>query len=154
MVNYNNGKIYKIINENNEIIYIGSTVQTLYKRWSKHNHKSPINKIILIENYSCNSQEELCKREQEVIDKHSDLLNQIRAYTSEEDLKQYHKEYREKNKEQNKQYRKEYIEINKEKIKEKNKEYYENNKDKINERHKKYRENNKDKFKEQNRQYD
>ena len=29
MVNYNNGKIYKIINENNEIIYIGSTTQKL-----------------------------------------------------------------------------------------------------------------------------
>jgi len=91
MVNYNNGKIYKIINENNETVYIGSTTLALYKRWSKHHHNSPNNKIILIENHSCNSREELCKREQELIEEHSDLLNQNRAYTSEEDKKEQKK---------------------------------------------------------------
>jgi len=37
-INYQNGKIYKIINENYEIVYIGSTAQKLlcnrYKSYS------------------------------------------------------------------------------------------------------------------------
>ena len=49
MVNYQNGKVYKIINEKNEIIYIGSTAQKLCQRYQTHNHKSPNHKIILIE---------------------------------------------------------------------------------------------------------
>ena len=110
MVNYNNGKIYKIINENNEIIYIGSTCEIyLSKRYAKHNYKSPNNKIILIENYSCNSKEELRKREQEVIEEYTNLLNKNRAYITEEQKiknkieydktrKDYKKEHYNKNK--------------------------------------------------------
>ena len=64
VVNYNNGKIYKIINENSETVYIGSTTQVLCQRYTRHHHKAQNHKIILIENYSCNSKEELCKREQ------------------------------------------------------------------------------------------
>mgnify|MGYP000383068784 CR=1 FL=1 len=86
MVNYQNGKVYKIINENNEIIYIGSTAEEkLCKRYAKHYLKAPNNKIILIENYPCNSKEELLMREQQIIEDHSNLLNKIRAYISEED---------------------------------------------------------------------
>jgi len=60
MVNYQNSKVYKIINENNEIIYIGSTAEKhLSQRFQTHRHKSPNNKIILIENYPCNNREEL-----------------------------------------------------------------------------------------------
>ena len=143
MVNYNDGKIYKIINENNEIIYIGSTVQTLCIRYHIHKLKSPNNKIILIENYSCNSKEELCKKEQEVIDEHSDLLNIKRAFGIDESRR------KEQQKERNKKYR----EKHKDKIKENHKEYYQNNKDKINEQNRQYYQKNKDKFIEQNRQY-
>jgi len=71
VVNYNNGKIYKIINENCETVYVGSTTQSLCQRYTRHNHKASNHKIILIENYSCNSKEELCKREQEIIDENS-----------------------------------------------------------------------------------
>ena len=41
MVNYQNGKIYKIINQSNDIVYIGSTTQALSHRYTKHKHKSP-----------------------------------------------------------------------------------------------------------------
>jgi hypothetical protein len=123
MVNYQNGKVYKIINEKNEIIYIGSTVQGLSQRYTKHKHKAPNHKIILIENYSCNSKEELCKKEQEVIEQHSNLLNKYRAYNSEEDKKEYKKEYDKKWRENNKEEKKEHY-----------KQYYEKNKDKINEK--------------------
>ena len=101
MVNYQNGKVYKIINENNEIIYIGSTAEEkLCKRYAKHYLKAPNNKIILIENYPCNSKEELLMREQQIIEDHSNLLNKIRAYISEEDKKEYKIEYYKNNKDE------------------------------------------------------
>ena len=76
MVNYQNGKIYKIINENNEIVYIGSTTQYyLSVRYAKHEYKAPNHKIILIENYPCSNCEELRKREQEIIEEHNDLID-------------------------------------------------------------------------------
>jgi len=134
VVNYNNGKIYKIINENCETVYIGSTTQSLCQRYTRHNHKAPNHKIILIENYSCNSKEELCKREQEIIDEHSLLLNKYRAFGIDESRRKeykikHYKEYREQNKDKIKQKQKEYRENNKEK----KKKYYENNKEKIQE---------------------
>jgi hypothetical protein len=109
MVNYQNGKIYKIINENNEIIYIGSTAEEkLCRRYTHHEYKAPNHKIILIENYPCNNREELRMREQQVIEEHSDLLNKIRAYISEEQKKERdklsNKEYRENNKDYFNQY--------------------------------------------------
>jgi len=70
MVNYENGKIYKILNKNNEIIYIGSTVNKLCRRFSTHRHRGNNNKIILIENYNCNCKEELVQKEQEIIEQH------------------------------------------------------------------------------------
>ena len=126
MVNYKNGKIYKIINENNEIIYIGSTAQELLcDRYYSHKFKSPNHKIILIENYSCNNNQELCSREQEIIEEYKNLYNKRRAYCSEEDKKKFKKE-------QNKKY----VENNKKKIQDYKKEYYENNVDKIKEQKK------------------
>ena len=94
MVNYQNGKIYKIINENNDIIYIGSTAEKhLSQRYTRHEYKAPNHKIILIENYPCNSKEELCKREQQIIEEYSNLLNERKAYSSQEQKQEYIKEY-------------------------------------------------------------
>jgi len=142
MVNYQNGKIYKIINETNDIVYIGSTTQPLSHRYSHHKHKAPNHKIILIENYHCNSKEELCMKEQEFIEQNTNLLNKYKAYCSEEDYKEYKKEWRENHKKYNKEYR----ENNKKQIKEKTKEYYENNKTEIKEWKKEYYEDNKEKI--------
>jgi len=128
MVNYQNSKIYKIINKNNEIIYIGSTTQRLSQRFQKHHHKAPNNKIILIENYSCNSKEELCMREQEIIEEHTNLLNKQRAYNSEEDNKQYRKEYLKNNQDKIKEIEKQYKKNNKNHISKVRKDHYENNK--------------------------
>ena len=119
MVNYQNGKIYKIINENNETIYIGSTVEKyLSTRYAKHKHKAPNHKIILIENYACNCKEELRKKEQQIIEEHNDLINIKKAYQSLEDFK-YLKSIRDKK----------YREKHKEKIKENRKISYENKTD-------------------------
>lgn len=76
MPNYQNGKIYKITgttDEGKELIYIGSTVQKLCKRFATHKSDKDCTstvilncsncKITLIESYVCNSREELVSRE-------------------------------------------------------------------------------------------
>ena len=85
---YNNGKIYTIrCTDNNNLIYVGSTTQPLYKRW--YEHKQIYNKegkqynkllyikmrqlgfdkfyIELYENFKCENIEELHKKEGEII---------------------------------------------------------------------------------------
>ena len=88
MVNYQDGKIYQIVNDVNSKIYIGSTCQTLCKRMSVHRafgkgliHKTPIYlamheigvehfRILLVQNAPCNSKEELHAIEYEVAQRH------------------------------------------------------------------------------------
>jgi len=133
MINYQNSKVYKIINENNEIIYIGSTAQELLcDRYKTHKHKAPNHKIILIENYPCNSRQELCMREQQVMEEHNNLLNMMKAYQSQENRKEYKKKtdenYRLKHKKKIKKYFKELYENNKDDYKIKRKKQYEKQK--------------------------
>ena len=80
---YTNGKIYQITNNLNDMIYIGSTCLPLRKRW--YNHKNEMNygkgstrrlfqmaaqigwdemRIVLVESYSCDSSDELRRREE------------------------------------------------------------------------------------------
>ena len=97
MADYSKGKIYKIIDNTNDKIYIGSTVQTLQGRLRGHKSlckKKDINSklilknnnfsIELIENFPCNTKRELEIREQYFIDK-LDCVNTKRAYMTKED---------------------------------------------------------------------
>ena len=143
MVNYQNGKIYKIINENNDIVYIGSTAEYyLSSRYAKHKYKAPNHKIILIENYPCNSKEELCKKEQQIIQQYDNLINMRKAYSSQEEKKKYY----ENNKTEISEYKKKWYEENKTEINEKHKKYREKNKEYKKKYLKKYREENKEKI--------
>ena len=82
MVDYNNGKIYKILNTINDEVYVGSTTQSLAKRMSWHrnslNSKRSKKQVLyqymkeygvdnfyieLVECFSCKSKEELLARE-------------------------------------------------------------------------------------------
>ena len=145
---YLNGKIYALICDKTNQRYCGSTIRTLTGRLS--DHKSKYNKcsskeiikngnfrIVLLELYPCQSLRELQSREQQWIDQ-GIYINDNRSFISEEDSKEYQKEYYENNseniKEYQKEYKKEYREINSEKIREQNKEYYENNSEKLNEK--------------------
>ena len=99
MVNYQDGKIYKIIFEGYPDIYVGSTTQPLYKRISVHRshakyehyaarRKSKLNNffrefglacenhIVLLESYPCNTKEELFARERHWIEELNPTLNQ------------------------------------------------------------------------------
>ena len=142
------GKIYKLVSKFTDVIYVGSSVDTLVSRLKKHKNNTSCSQralfelgevdIILLEHYPCESKVDLRIREQFYMDKLRyegyTLVNKHRAYTSPEMLKEQHKEYYENNKEQRKEQTKEYYETNKEVIKEQQKEYKENNKNKINEK--------------------
>jgi hypothetical protein len=152
MVNYGNGKIYRIVNVQNETIYIGSTCQDLANRLSTHKHRGNGNKIVLVRDCPCENRQELLREEQAVIDEHQGLVNVFRAYLSPEQKKEihkeYHKEYYVANIDKFKEQKKGYREANKDKIKEYRHKHYQANKDKIKEQTKKYYQANKDKRKE------
>ena len=168
---YKNGKIYTIRCKNDDtLIYVGSTVQPLFKRWFEHkcrvnNEKSKEYNhflyqkmretntqdfyIELYEDFSCNSKEQLNKREGEIIREIGTLNKQIAGRKK----KEYYEDNKNKILERNKEYCKEYKKANKEKILENQKEYYNNNKEKILEKKKEYREKNKQKISEKKKEY-
>jgi len=152
VVDYQNGKIYKLWSPSNEgLIYIGSTTQNLsmrkgghskdFKKWQnrKRNFVTSFtvlecedNRIDLLEAYPCSNKMELLKREGYWIKKINCLNKNIAGRTP--------KDYREDNKEEISKKQKSYREKNKEKILEKQKSYREANKEGI----KKYYEKNKE----------
>lgn len=153
MPDYSQGKIYKITNEVNDEIYIGSTCLKLTERFRGHKKsiKKYINfpfykcineigiekfKIELIENFPCNNNKELEQKEGEYIRQLGTLNKHIEGRTRKERNKNYRQNFRQNNKEKCKEYDKKKYENNKEKILEKRKIYYKNNKEKIEERKK------------------
>jgi len=150
---YNNGKIYKLVSNHTDKVYIGSTIQKLSSRISGHrkaynrylNGKAnnitsfnlicfPDCKIYLIESVSCNNRAELEKRERFYIESMECCNKYIPGRT--------YKEYREDNKDKIKQY----YQTNKDKIEEQRKEYQKNNAVAIKKYHKKYKIVNKEKI--------
>jgi len=101
MPNYQNGKIYKLIDYTNDNIYIGSTTQTLSRRKSKHitdskNYGKKYNNklvkysshsiiqngnfdIILLQSFPCKNKDELRMKEQEYIENNI-CINSQRSY--------------------------------------------------------------------------
>ena len=159
-----NGKIYKLINTENDKIYIGSSNnQYLSQRMNLHNQickdtsgrrNSKLYifmreigiekfKIELIEKYVCETKQQLVEREQYWIEQLKPELNTIRAIAN----PNYDKECRDKKERSDRS--KAFYHSHKEEVLEKMKEYREENKDKIKERKSKYREENKEKIKEE-----
>lgn len=159
MNKYQEGKIYRIIADDTNKCYYGSTIQTLYSRFSKHKerkdncvskemfiYQNPI--IELVENWPCDSNLELIQREQYHIEQNKDIaINKNRAYSTPEEKKQQEKDHYKTNKEKiinrsanryiNKkeeilEQMKEYREKNSDIIKARKKAYYEKNKININ----------------------
>ena len=97
MPDYKLGKIYKIVNEENDNIYIGSTVQQLCDRMSSHRKNYRIGgptrrlfqqfdkvgleyfNIVLLENYPCKTKEEFFSREDYWIKELKATLNMKKA---------------------------------------------------------------------------
>ena len=147
-MDYKNGKVYRIICEETNRQYIGSTCTELRKRLHQHKRKGQecmtkefINpSIILIEDYPCERKEQLLMRERHFIET-MECVNKRRPIISREERVEYEKEYHEKNKEKKNEYR----EKNIEKIKEINKEYRQKNRDEINRKAREKYEKNKEK---------
>ena len=174
MVNYQNGKIYKIESFEGKCQYIGSTCQQLSRRMSGHRRdnisrrdcsskevlKYKDAKIYLIENHPCNSKEELLRKEAEYIRQLDCVNNCIPGRTHQEyyiDNKdmilEKAKQYRGNNKEKINISKKIHYQINKEKILKKNKEYRDNNIEKVKQRKKRYQLKNKEIISEKHKQY-
>jgi hypothetical protein len=171
MVNYQLGKIYKIVCNTTGLIYIGSTCEpTLARRLSGHNRHYQCYKtgkstfitsfhilengayeIILIENYPCNSKDELHAQERFHIETNECVNKTIPTQTK--------PEYRELNKVKIIKNRKEYYlanadniksnakidyELNRERNLQNKKIYYEANKDSILQKVKDYKDKNRE----------
>jgi hypothetical protein len=168
MVNYSNGKIYKIESHLGDKIYIGSTTkQYLSQRMDQHRGDYKVWKngktgkttsfelfneygvencqIILLESCPCNTKDELISRESHYI-KSLDCVNKkIEGRTKKEWLDDNKGSILEKNKV--------YYEVNKEKLNEQSKIYYQENKETIIENNKMYYETNKDERKKRSNEY-
>lgn len=159
MSDFQNGKIYKITcDEEPELIYYGSTCDNLDIRMSVHKAqfkrnengrkvigltsfqilKYPSSQISLVENFPCNSKEELNVRECWYIENHPCVNKNKPGVFLAKGIKQYHVDYAKENSEKILAYQAEYRKKNAEKIKAnrpkyaaKAKEYYTKNKDKI-----------------------
>ena len=118
MSKYQHGKIYKIVNSIDKLIYVGSTIETLNIRFSKHKSRSKRSpniklykhfaklgaehfKIILIKNYPCAGKTELAIEEERYKIDLNAQLNMIRAHQTVEQRKAYendwHAQYYQKN---------------------------------------------------------
>tara|TARA_R110000868_G_scaffold217925_1_gene468070 strand:- start:3566 stop:4189 length:624 start_codon:yes stop_codon:yes gene_type:complete len=171
---YENGKIYKIVSNHTDKIYIGSTCkERLCQRLAKHkanytewlkykkNYTSSFElfelgdvEIILIENFNCKTKDELFKKEKEYIEKYKDIIvNKKRPVITKIEKNETAKKYDMEHKEYKKQYRKIYNENNKEKIKQSTRIYNENHKEELKQYQKIYNENNKEKIKQNLRKY-
>jgi hypothetical protein len=138
---YKNAKIYKIVDNTNGNIYVGSTCKKLCQRIAQHRasfkqylkgisnymtsfkiiENGDYDIILLEEVKDCENKEQLNARERFYIESLDCVNKTIPGRTK----KEYNKEYYEENKEKIINYIKEYKEINKSMIKIKNKEYCE-----------------------------
>ncbi|MDR3597891.1 hypothetical protein [Clostridium sp.] len=159
---FQNGKIYAIRSPSSDKYYIGSTTQLLCNRLAGHRQKHRMyvsnpnsssyyssyeilnfndGYIELLENYPCNSREELQRKEGELIIKYkNDIVNKTIAGRN---VKDWIKEHKEEIAEKHKQY---YIN-HKNELLLKNKKYRETNKEEINKQRKLYRIENKEAIK-------
>ena len=155
MPNYQNAKLYKILNSIDDEIYVGSTIKPLSHRMAqhrgdakKHSHyklHEHMNKldvknfyIELIENYPCNDVYELRAREGYYIREIGTLNKNVAGRTPRECVYIHYN----KNIEKYKEYRQQYWDTHKEKYNEEKRKYRLDNKDECNEqRRRRYQEN-------------
>ena len=147
MPNYENSKIYKIIDNTNGAVYIGSTTQSLSQRLASHRrdyakylkgNKSFITSfkiiqnndydIVLIEELSCETKEQLFAEERRHIENTVCVNKYIPLRTP--------AEYYQDNREEIKAKCSEYREANKERILERDKAFYAEHSKRINEKRK------------------
>jgi hypothetical protein len=164
--------VYKIyFDDHPGQLYIGSTCQSLKRRFQTHKSYCITGKDKLLYNFirenggwgivkyealhrelvSCQREQFAC--EQRFVDAYRPNLNIQRAYSSPEYVKERTRRYNEENKERIAKRNKEYAEANKEQIAQKKKEYDQVNKASIAEYQKQYSQDNKEKIKQYKKDY-
>ena len=155
------GRIYIIRSKQTDKVYIGSTVETLNIRFSKHKSKQNCTsreilkysdaEIELLECYECQDENQLRKKEGQYQKQYDCVNERIEGRTQKEyreDNKEIilekKKEYRQKNKEKIAQHKKEYYQENREEVLKKRQEHYQENKEEILKKQQEYREKNKE----------
>ena len=157
---FSKGKLYKLVSDFTEQVYVGGTIQELSVRKSEHekgcdrwiNEKpnSPYVssfellklgecRIELLENFPCNNRRELEERERYWIEHTPNCVNKVIPFRTAEEKRERMQKYNQKydaenyilNKESISQSKKEYYILNKESISQSKKEYYILNKEKI-----------------------
>ena len=196
MNKYQNGKIYKIVDVGYSKCYIGSTCESLSQRMARHRNKYNSYssrkqqhtrsvylfdefgvencKIELLENFPCETKEQLLRREGEYI-KNTECINKQVAgrtrkeyYQDNNEILQkksndYYKEntktcnerskqYYESHKEETKEYKRQWYEQNKEHRHQKSKEYRQTHKEDIALKNKERYENNKEEYSRQRKE--
>ena len=164
---YKRGKIYTIrCRYDDNLIYVGSTIDKLAKRFSGHSRdkKCSLYKYVegnwtdwyieLYEDYPCDNKEQLHKREGEVIREIATINNRIAGRSKRERYKdnrdeilEYQKQYRQDNRDDIAEKKKQYHQDNRDKHLEQYKQHYQDNRDKRLDKAKKYREDNSYKIK-------
>jgi hypothetical protein len=164
MPDYQKGKIYKLWSPSKNLVYYGSTTQSISQRLTDHIKRKNNNnerqytsniildcedyKIELIEEYSCNNRQQLERKEGEYI-KANECVNKYVAGRTDREWREDNREYllnydRERAKKRDKQKEKErkdtYRKNNPEKVKECQKKWNEKNKEKLKAKDKKYKE--------------
>ena len=138
-MDYKNGKIYKIVCDETNMTYYGSTCSKLTKRLNAH--KSNKNacmtkymtnpKIYLVEDYPCERKEQLTMRERYYIENNECCNKMKKLNRTDEEKKEYNKEYIKVNREILNEKKKEFHNKNRCKIIEKKKEIYQNKKEEL-----------------------
>tara|TARA_R110000782_G_scaffold9758_1_gene31163 strand:- start:44 stop:649 length:606 start_codon:yes stop_codon:yes gene_type:complete len=156
MVNYNNGKIYKLVCDTTGLMYVGSTTKKYlsqrldshrsnYTFWKKHNKKYMTSykvlenenyTIVLLELVNCNSNDELKARERFYIQSNVCVNKAVPLRTD--------KEYYEENQESINEYKKKWYDLNRTRISKIRKEYQQQNKEQIAKYLKEYQQKNKE----------
>ena len=173
---YNKGKIYKLVSNQTDKIYVGSTCKDrlcqrlaqhkkCYNHWLKDNNngytasyelfKLGDVEIILLESINCNTKDELLKKEREYIEKHKEILvnKRFKPIITKEEEKERNKKYYEDNNEKIKEVHKQYYEKNKEILNKQYKQYREEHKEERKQYDKEYRNKNKEKLQKQDKEY-
>ena len=155
---YMNSKIYKLVNDVNDDVYVGSTYNLLCRRMEKHrSHRfqyahRPLYKLMndlgverfrieLVEDFPCENREQLRKREGYFIRQLGNLNMVIEDRTR--------KEYKEDNKDKIKEYMTTYREEKKDELLQYTKQYRDSHRDQI----KQYKLENKEQILAKNREY-
>lgn len=126
-------KIYQIVCNETDEVYIGKTTQTLGERLRQHrlNSNSTNSKQIILRGDYVMSQIDECDTEEESIELEAFYIRNTDNCVNINIPGRTKKEYYEENKDEILIKRKEYYDENKDEIKERDKKYYEENKDKI-----------------------